>query len=157
MRGTSEKAENNVAERYLDNARFSLFDSEGHVVSGISSIKITKLADGEEIIPDEENKFTIPISGIKISGLPDGSYQLVEREPPDGYVITTAVTTFTVSQGSVTEWSLDGTAGTAFEIPNPPGAALPHTGGTGTRLHTILGLILIAGAGMLLLRRRIRV
>lgn len=138
----------------LQCTKFSLFDSEGHVISGISSIRITKLADGEEIIPDAENKFTIPISGIKISGLPDGSYQLVEREPPAGYIITTAATTFTVSQGSVTAWSLDGTAGTAFEIPNESGAALPNTGGPGTRLFTILGFILIAGSGMLLWSRR---
>ena len=37
---------------------------------------------------------------------------------------------------------------------NPPGAALPNTGGPGTRLFTILGSILILGAGALLWRRR---
>jgi LPXTG-motif cell wall-anchored protein len=39
-------------------------------------------------------------------------------------------------------------------IGNEPGAALPSTGGPGTRLFTILGSILILGAGVLLWRRR---
>lgn len=149
----AEKAAD-AEDRYLDNARFSLLNSEGHAVNDIESIKITKLETDEEIIPDAENIFAIPITGIRISGLPDGSYQLVEREAPEGFIITNAITTFTVSQGSVTERSLDGTATTAFEIPNPPGATLPNTGGIGTRIYTILGCILILGAGILLMRRQ---
>ena len=39
-------------------------------------------------------------------------------------------------------------------ITNNPGVALPSTGGPGTRLFTILGSILILGAGVLLWRRR---
>ena len=42
----------------------------------------------------------------------------------------------------------------AFTIRNTPGSALPQTGGPGTRLFTILGSILILGAGVLLWRRR---
>ena len=41
-----------------------------------------------------------------------------------------------------------------FTVGNTPGAALPHTGGSGTRVFMILGSILIAGAGALLWRRR---
>ncbi|MBE6000014.1 MAG: hypothetical protein E7239_01200 [Sarcina sp.] len=142
-----------AAGRYLDQAKFSLYDSSGHILSGVSSIQITDLETGAVITPDQENKFTVPVTGIRISGLPDGSYQLVEREAPDGYIITENVTTFTVSQGTVTQWSLTGTAGPAFEIPNTPGAELPHTGGPGTRLYLLLGGALIAIAGALLSRR----
>lgn len=41
-----------------------------------------------------------------------------------------------------------------YRITNNPGVELPYTGGPGTGIFTILGLILIAGAGLLLLRRR---
>ena len=41
-----------------------------------------------------------------------------------------------------------------FIVGNTPGAALPNSGGTGTRLFTILGSILILGAGVLLWRRQ---
>ena len=36
----------NAADRYLNNAQFSILDSEGHAISGIQSVKITKLATG---------------------------------------------------------------------------------------------------------------
>ena len=42
----------------------------------------------------------------------------------------------------------------SFRISNEPGAALPHTGGPGTGIFTILGSLLIAGAGLLLWRKR---
>ena len=41
-----------------------------------------------------------------------------------------------------------------FKVENEPGAALPSTGGSGTTPITILGSILILGAGALLWRRR---
>ena len=37
---------------------------------------------------------------------------------------------------------------------NTPGAALPESGGPGTRMFTILGSVLLAFAGILLIRRR---
>ena len=43
-----------------------------------------------------------------------------------------------------------------YEIANNAGCELPSTGGPGTRLFTILGSILILGAGLLLWRRRRR-
>ena len=41
-----------------------------------------------------------------------------------------------------------------YRITNNPGAVLPAAGGPGTKLFTILGSILIAGAGALLFRKR---
>ncbi|MDO5138287.1 MAG: SpaA isopeptide-forming pilin-related protein, partial [Oscillospiraceae bacterium] len=41
-----------------------------------------------------------------------------------------------------------------FTVQNEPGAALPSTGGLGTRMFTILGSVLLAFAGILLFRRR---
>ena len=117
-----------------------------------------------------------------MTGLTDGTYQIKEIKPPDGYVITEDTpVTFTVENGTVVEESNDLKNGATytpaqdavednpdttdidesreatndtFTIPNTPGAALPSTGGPGTRLFTILGTILILGAGVLLLRRR---
>ena len=57
-----------------------------------------------------------------------------------------------VSSGSTDMARLD--AVNTIYIANEPGAALPNTGGPGTRIFTILGSILILGAGVLLWRRR---
>ena len=115
---------------------------------------------------DSESRFTVPAGGITLTGLVDGQYQLQEITPPAGYVITnTAPVTFTVSEGIITstEGTITGVRYTAaaetsdaeFIIPNTPGVALPNTGGPGTGLYTILGMILTVGAGLLLWRRKI--
>ena len=104
-----------------------------------------------------------------------------ESQTPAGYVISTADPTFYihVDHGEITylvrstapedaekklnEWSTSDTgsglvtyakATKTATVENEPGAALPSTGGPGTRLFTILGSILILGAGVLLWRRR---
>ena len=133
--------------RYLDQAMFSLQDANGHAVEGAV---ISDLQTGNTIIPDDKQNFNIPVTGVRISGLADGAYRLVERASPPGYIITNPVTTFIVSQGTVTSWSLNGTAGTAFEIPNPPGVALPQTGGPGTTLFMALGGLMTTAAGAVL-------
>ena len=142
-----------ASDRFLSGAKFSLCDAEEHAISPLGSIKITNKETKVEITP-ENNLFEIPAAGVTITGLTNGTYKLIEHSAPAGYVITNNTTTFTVANGTVSEWSLTGTPGTTLEIPNPPGVELPHTGGPGTRLFTILGSILILGAGVLLWRRR---
>ena len=89
------------------------------------------------------------------------TYVLKEIQPPDGYIIAANDATFTLNRGNngltitVTgeNVSVDDD-GITIIITNTPGAALPNTGGPGTRLFTILGSIMILGAGILLWRRR---
>jgi LPXTG-motif cell wall-anchored protein len=54
----------------------------------------------------------------------------------------------------VTYEPAEGSAKDTYIIPNIPGAALPHTGGPGTDIFTILGSMLILGAAFLLWWRR---
>ena len=115
------------------------------------------------------------VSEMELDSLPEGYYQLTETEAPSGYVITQKEHYFVIKKGrSVKLCKEDGT-GEADEIgpaklsqsklsqsegvytitiKNAFVAALPITGGPGTRLFTILGSILILGAGVLLWRRR---
>ena len=103
--------------------------------------------------------------GIILEGLIPGEYQIEEKAAPNGYIISSQPYTFRLNaNGSVTSTvvdnplvilllkNVDNPAG--LQIGNEPGAALPSTGGSGTRPFTILGLLLIAGAGLLLLRIR---
>jgi LPXTG-motif cell wall-anchored protein len=105
-----------------------------------------------------------------------GYYEVRETGVPAGYVLTgDAACYIRIADGSIemikvnatgNGWDVVNTAGN-FEfaaasgtdnakvtVSNEPGAALPNTGGPGTRLFTILGSILILGAGVLLWRRR---
>ena len=110
-----------------------------------------------------------------------GYYQVVETEFPKGYITTDQKPIFQVRPNPDTHLReavlvhisgenmgepIDGNRienlakienvdeSAAVTFGNTLGAALPHTGGPGTRLFTILGSILIAGAGLLLWRRR---
>ena len=144
---------------YLAGAIFKLMyrsDSSG-TFTNVSNESVPEL--------DSNSQFAVPASGITLTGLVDGQYQLQEISPPSGYVITNSTpVTFTVAGGAITstEGTITGVRYTAasetsdaeFIIPNEPGAALPNTGGPGTRLFTILGSIMILGAGLLLWRRR---
>jgi len=76
------------------------------------------------------------------------TYRYIQFEIKNRRMIN--VTTETEDTGNLvtTENNID------LQIINPPGAALPNTGGPGTRLFAIFGSILILGAGALLWRRR---
>lgn len=102
--------------------------------------------------------------------LTNGLYCLEEQIAPEGYVILKKYVYFTVQDGIITLTDETGTAlgqadpqavlsgnsssGYTLTIKNSPGAALPATGGAGTRLFTVLGSILVMFAGVILWRKR---
>ncbi len=109
------------------------------------------------------------LGDVSIFGLAEGKYKLVETKAPDGYVISDApfeieivdqigelgsVGTLTVTghhEGEI--GSIVNTNGIAesiltvwAEITNKPGSALPETGGMGTTIFTVLGIVMMVGA-----------
>ena len=105
---------------------------------------------------------------ILIWGLGEGTYVIRETKAPAGYQIAKGDFEFTVSDtigitGAVSDASIKETRTDApgkftrvliqensqkyyIGITNAPGSALPETGGMGTTLFTILGIIMMAGA-----------
>ena len=123
--------------------------------AGSKVLEDTKRPDGTYLL---NGKFTF-------DDLTIGYYQLEETAFPDGYVQLTSNPTFKVEANGSNELFItiinnpdnllrlvDGEL--TIVVGNTPGVELPHTGGPGTRLFTILGSILILGAGVLLWRRR---
>lgn len=109
------------------------------------------------------------LGDIAIFGLAEGKYKLVETKAPDGYVIPDEPFYIEIIDeigelGSVGKLSVTGshegnighienTNGIAegiltvwADITNKPGSALPETGGMGTTIFTVLGVVLMAGA-----------
>lgn len=109
------------------------------------------------------------LGDVSIFGLAEGKYKLVETKAPDGYVISDApfeieivdqigelgsVGTLTVTghhEGEI--GSIVNTNGIAesiltvwAEITNKPGSTLPETGGMGTTIFTVLGIVMMVGA-----------
>ena len=133
--------------------------------------------NGSKTLSDVKDKETdtYPLNGsFTFSDLPAGYYMIEEIAFPDGYIKLNDNPRIEIGEDmKVYLLDSDGQriSGNATEIirvmpvtetqpnniiriGNEPGAALPNTGGQGTRLFTILGSIMILGAGVLLLRRR---
>jgi LPXTG-motif cell wall-anchored protein len=110
------------------------------------------------------------INGVAAFTLKNGQQLSAKDMPPgtkfrvqeidvdtDTYTVTTTVgetteeRTFYIGETSV-EYTLVTFTNTKKE--NPSGYSLPNTGGPGTKLFMILGSIMIAGAGLLLWRRK---
>ncbi len=115
---------------------------------------------------DSESDATRLVSGsdgyIHMEGLSAGIYTLTEIEAPDGYNLLDADIMFTIDEDgivTVPENPPNVTVGTnngvaLLAVVNIAAGELPMTGGRGTILYTLLGLIMIGGAGGLLYRRK---
>ena len=152
------------SKNYLSGAVFKLeyrADSSGSWVNAttLEGMTIEQL--------DTNSQFTVPDTGIKLTGLINGQYRLKEVSPPKGYVIASAYPVmFTAGAGAITntEGTMESVTYTAateddaasFTIPNFPGIELPQTGGIGTTLFTALGGLMTATAGAILTIRRKR-
>ena len=128
--------------------------------------------DASHVDPDPNNSGAFLDNGkFKVDGLGPGDYEIVEVNYPSGYIQTTNNPRFRITFNTETEkfeivpWNssesidvIDATMTTPniIVVGNTPGAALPNTGGPGTNLIYLLGLLLtsFAGTGILMKRRR---
>lgn len=110
---------------------------------------IYKKATAEEIDDQKVTKVTniVAKDGIVVAkGLDDGKYKIVEEKAPAGYSVVTVPDT-TIANG-------DNPAVTV-NVSDTKLGQLPHTGGMGTYLFTIIGVVVMAGAaGAFFISRR---
>ena len=116
-------------------------------------------------------------TSFTFKGLDDGQYVLTETKTPDKYN-TIAPIEFTVTAGHAVEWngttrtdvltSLTGDATSgeitftpsddyaqlSTDVVNKSGSLLPETGGIGTTIFYIVGVVLVLGAGVLLVTKK---
>ena len=104
---------------------------------------VTDINDATEYVSDKEGAVTA------FTGLANGTYTVVEKTVPAGYN-KAADSTFTVAEHDYTALNLEQKA----TVVNKAGVVLPHTGGIGTTLFTVIGTILVIGAGVMLVARK---
>ena len=133
---------------------------------------------GIEADEDLVNEITTPENGvIVVKGVKAGKYPITEFKAPDGYnkltdpvtveaaktgETTTSKTVYLDENGNTTtettttevKVELANIAATAVVVVNKAGAELPSTGGLGTTIFSVLGAVLVVGAGVLLVTKK---
>ena len=117
-------------KRPLPGAEFELYqkDAEGNVIES-SIIKLTSGSDGYAIR----------------DGLDAGTYYLKETKAPEGYVASDKELTVVISVKDTTDHVV------SVQFAN---ALIPHTGGSGTVVYTVVGIAILAAAAVLFLISR---
>lgn len=93
---------------------------------------------------------------VRVKGMDNGTYWLEETNHPDGYNMLTTRQNFTIADENLYA-SITGdryTAGSAVRVQNNTGAVLPETGGAGTVMFITCGMIVVLGAGVLLVTKK---
>ena len=151
----------NLPEGYDDRNYNEIPYETWQALDGNTSVIMTSAAEG----------------AFGVSGLDEGTYYLMEIKAPTGYNLlenalrldiaaatangqtwagdpAAALTALTINvdQGGAQNGDV-GTGAVALTVANNQGATLPETGGMGTTLFYVIGGLLVAGAGILLVVR----
>lgn len=155
-------------ETVMPGVVFELSDEDG---TDLTDPKYGAVAEGDyagKFVTDEKGK-------INIKNLVDGTYVLEEIQTANGYTLLANPITITIDteadgysvsnpkvtvSGAVTETEdLTQDSNThyyTFTVENQPGFSLPSTGGMGTYLFTIGGIVIMAGAAFALIAMKKR-
>ena len=143
----------------LAGAKFQLLDKDSN------AIKFTKVADAavptykvdvngtvDTIETDANGKF-------ELVGLDEGAYKLHETEAPAGYNKLAAdldvVITSTYDEAALTaSYKINNADPATIEVENKTGGLLPETGGMGTTMFYIVGIVMMIGAAVVLVSKK---
>lgn len=145
------------ADKLLDGAEFLLYDA----VTGGNVIPVVKEADGSyRVAKAGETGETIVVTDgkVTITGLDGGTtYYLEETKAPQGYNKLAGRKEVSIVAGNLSATlsdAKDAYVSGGVQVINKTGAELPTTGGLGTTLFTIVGSVLVIGAGVLLVTKK---
>lgn len=148
-------------ENVLAGAGFTLYDSTGAAVKLYLKDDVyyvySENAGDVKVITE----MTSQTDGtFNIKGLDVGTYTLEETTVPAGYnkcdpitVVITATHTEEAS-GDAASTTLTNSKNMNNDIVNKSGTVLPETGGMGTTIFYVVGVVLVLGAGILLVTKR---
>lgn len=152
----------------LAGAKFSLYTSETDAKNRTNPIKVTGnngnyVVDSTSATTEFESVENIAGKGynLRVNGLAEGTYYLVETKAPDGFNKLTAPIVIKITKSADTDvnnWTIskDGTVETdkIIDVENSTGSILPSTGGMGTIAFTVVAALLVLGVAVSFIRDR---
>ena len=150
----------------LASAKFSLYTSETDAKNGTNPIKVTGnngnyVVDSTSATTEFESVENIEGKGynLRVNGLAEGTYYLVETKAPDGFNKLTAPVVIKITKSTDTDvnnWTIskDGTVETdkIIDIENSTGSLLPSTGGRGAIAFAVIAALLVFGVAVSFIR-----
>lgn len=143
----------------LNGAEFQLLKVTSAKEEGAAATKtpinVVKVSDGVyKVALDREEGATdilVATNGtLKVTGLDEGKYEFKETKAPTGYKVNPDNKAFEIIANEEKEVTAD-----PVEFVNTKLSSLPSTGGMGTYLFTIIGVVVMAGAaGAFFISRR---
>ena len=118
-------------------------------------VSVVRVSAGEyKVALDGEKDATTTLVAtngtLKVTGLDEGNYEFKETKAPTGYKVSSENKAFTMTADEEKEVTVN-----AGEFVNTKLSSLPSTGGMGTYLFTIIGVVVMAGAaGAFFISRR---
>lgn len=151
----------------LAGAKFSLYNSKSEATSGVNAIKVSGSNGNYVVDPTSTNEVfesAASIDGkeynLRVNGLAQGTYYLVETEAPAGYNKLTDPIEVKITKTSDETWTIskDGTneEDKIIDVANSTGSLLPSTGGMGTIAFTVVAALLVLGVAVSFIRDRKR-
>lgn len=146
-------------EQALAGAKFQLLDKDGNAIkfsevagTAVPTYKVDAEGTVTEITTDANGKF-------ELVGLDEGVYKLHETEAPAGYNKLAAdidvIITSEYDEAALTAtYEINNNVPATIKVENKTGGLLPETGGIGTTIFYVAGIVLVLGAAVLLITKK---
>ena len=146
----------------LAGAKFQLLTKEGDTKTAIKftevagaavpTYKVDAEGDVTEITTDDNGKF-------ELVGLDEGIYYLHETEAPAGYNKLAAdlevkITSSYDEAALTATYEINEKTPATIEVENKTGSLLPETGGIGTTIFYVVGIVMMLGAAIILVSKK---
>lgn len=155
----------------LAGAKFELYRNEADAKAGTNAIKVSG-SDGNYVVDPTssttEFESVKDVTGagynLRVNGLAEGTYYLVETKAPDGFNKLTAPVVIKITKSTdidVNKWTIskDGKdeSDKIIDIENSTGSLLPSTGGTGVIVFAGVAILLVFGVVVSFIRDKRKV